>query len=202
MADATLVEDGPPAYVNDSGSGKISQAEIERIGQEAIRRHHLSNGLPFNTVPGGIPDDIHEDWERIKRELNFNCVVIDKLFHDSPKKPGTSSRRKKGQGSRFYNIYNTYVYGDSFPMSPIVTAFGVMIVVLIAVGPFMPISYVTPGTPTYADRVAWVAANSFSPAEAGFEDTPPHAIFGLLGRVLFGAGQIAANRIRPPLSLT
>lgn len=76
-------------------------------------------------IEGGVAEDLVEEWKAMKAELGVECGVIDKILENStkiprnpptsPDTPSSSSTVDKGKrrSGRFFNIYNTYVYGSS-----------------------------------------------------------------------------------------
>lgn len=143
-------------------------------------------------------ENAEEEWKAIKHALGVECLVIDKLLASAPTPKG-----KKRRSGRFYNIYNTYVYGSSKHASsgsgsggiggvgPFVTqaalAAGASALLLLALAPYLAPSYGSvPGGPTYYDRGAWGAFNSLGGGGEGFPGAA--AYYGGGGHGWGGAG--------------
>jgi hypothetical protein len=143
----------------------------------------------FEGIPGGVSEDTAEEWKTLKQELGVECGVIDQIVAASTLNiPSASSsngkareRKSPRRSGRFYNIYNTYVYGagsDNGPnswslrglTSQALMFVGASALLLIAVSPYMaPQSVVSvPGGATYYDRVAWQSFHSLDAVGEGF----------------------------------
>lgn len=186
-----------------------------RIAAEVLKKYHAGLHLPVKEVKAGVTEDAIEDWKSLKEELGVECSVIDKLLEISPRTESSRSSSSKEPGrrrSRFYNIYNTYVYGkhdasdpssSSFPSSPS-SGFGAASVIshvligmtasaamLVLMSPFLNQQYVVPGGPTYYDRAAWTSFNSMHVSGEGFANEGTTAVWHFLGRLGGGAARIA-----------
>ena len=116
---------------------------------------------------------------------------------------------KTPRRSRFYNIYNTYVYGDkaggaAAPAAPggfsllsgqTLFCIGVSAAVAFIVGSSMAApQYAVPGGATYYDRAAWSSFNSIQAVGEGFPgDGSALPWLGFLGR-LSGATRTLQGR--------
>ncbi|KAG6888315.1 hypothetical protein C0992_008849 [Termitomyces sp. T32_za158] len=210
--------DEPPAYTYDQ-----INSEREWTGGtlvEILKKYHPGAKIPLEpepeTIDGGISPEAVEEWKALKEELGVECLVIDKLIEQSQAARITSSKakharqRQSTRASRFYNIYNTYVYGSKSPSSsssslsfPSTSAsiaiwIGASALVLLAVSPYLVPQYgaAVPGGPTYYDRAAWSSFNSMQAAGEGFSPDAYGAggasvWWNLLGRVGGGAARIA-----------
>ncbi|KDQ52645.1 hypothetical protein JAAARDRAFT_183899 [Jaapia argillacea MUCL 33604] len=194
--------DLPPSY------SQISSHDQEEhdlhIAAETLKKWHKGISLPFQSVASGVSEDAVEEWKSLKDELGVECMVIDKVIEESVKtghprlpKDGRSSRRKSS--SRFYNIYNTYVYGNkdhgeaSFPGSvaaQVLLCIGASAVVLLAMRPIVVPQYIV-ASPTYYDRAAWQTFNTMYPAGEGLSPDGTAAVWNLFGRLGGGAARIA-----------
>jgi hypothetical protein len=89
------------------------------VAAETSKKWHNGVKIPFEPVEGGISEEVVEDWKALKQEIGVECMVIDKIVASSDKTTTTAStsrlpkEQKARHSVRFYNIYNTYVYGDS-----------------------------------------------------------------------------------------
>ncbi|KAI0313862.1 hypothetical protein OF83DRAFT_1064773 [Amylostereum chailletii] len=167
---------------------------------EVIKSHHPGLHIPMHTVPGGISEENAEDWRMLKEEVGVGCLVIDKVIER-----GTSVSRKDGgpgarRRGRFYNIYNTYVYGgggegapNGFPASQLIMAMAASAVVFVAMSPFLTQPYAVPGGPTYYDRAAWSSFNTMHAAGEGFSNDGTAAVWNFLGRLGGGAARVVRN---------
>lgn len=160
--------DLPPDYEQVTGQDRDELAL--RVAQETLKKWHKGLRLPIEPVSGGISDDAVEDWKALKEELGVECSAIDRIVEESARtglprpKDGEHPRRRR---SRFYNIYNTYVYGDSDSASMLSTSqflfcIGASAAVAFLVGQAMAPQYVVPGGATYYDRAAWSSFNTIS----------------------------------------
>jgi hypothetical protein len=189
---STLVEDQPPSYV---GSEPLSQDLQKQIAMNTLKDWHPCRHSSMVSVPQGVSQEALDDWDDLKREIGIECNVINRALEASQRIP-TSRRRKSG--SRFYKIYNTYIFGDNgIPASSIYTALGV-VAVAVLVQPFFAPGFSNLG-PSYHDRLAWASANTVQATGEGFDDTQAHALAGLLSRVVLGGAQMAAGRLRPAI---
>ncbi|RXW20634.1 hypothetical protein EST38_g5243 [Candolleomyces aberdarensis] len=199
----TLPLDQPPAYSpHDHDWNTVAGV---------LKKWHAGVKMPVEGVPGGISEEAVEEWKALKEELGVGCVVIDKLVEASEKTP--QSRKGKASASssspnpgapgskrnRFYNIYNTYVYGDKNSSSVLGSVVGqaMMVVgasalVMLAIGPYVaPPHYSIPGGVTYYDRAAWSSFNGLQAAGEGFSTDGTAAVWDFLGRVGGGAARMA-----------
>lgn len=110
--------DEPTAYNQITGD----RDEREwRVAAETLKEWHNGVKIPFKFEPveGGISEEVVEDWKSLKQEKGVECMVIDKIVANSDRTTTTAStsrlpkEQKARRSGRFYNIYNTYVYGDS-----------------------------------------------------------------------------------------
>jgi len=212
--------DEPPAY------NQVQEESADRewlLASQLLKKWHQGaspNGpFEFEGVRGGINEVTLEEWKSLKQELGVECGVIDKIVAASAVTvPTASSSRGKGRegksplrrNGRFYNIYNTYVYGaggtdkgfHSWSFSGLTSQalmfVGASALVLIAISPYMaPQSIVSiPGGATYYDRAAWHSFNSIQAAGEGFAGSGvaqdgTAAVWNFLGRVGGGAARMA-----------
>ncbi|KAF9463946.1 hypothetical protein BDZ94DRAFT_1257839 [Collybia nuda] len=187
--------DQPPAY-NQINAEEQEQRDWRNIA-ETLKKWHPGTNPPFEAVEGGVSEEVIEDWKALKEELGVDCLVIDKILASSERATGTRSPKDKGRRGRFYNIYNTYVYGDKSPGLPTGIAgqvamwIGATALVILAVSPYMVPHYSVPGGPTYYDRTAWTSFNTMQAAGEGFSPDGTAAVWNFLGRVGGGAARIA-----------
>lgn len=217
--------DEPPAY------NQVHEESADRewrLASELLKKWHQgasANGtFEFEGVRGGINEDTLEEWKTLKQELGVECGVIDKIVAAStvnvPPAPLPSGKAREGKSplrrsGRFYNIYNTYVYGagdgthkgfNSWSFTGLTSQalmfVGASTLVLIAISPYMaPQSVVSiPGGATYYDRAAWHSFNSIQAAGEGFAggwtgsggaQDGTAAVWNFLGRVGGGAARMA-----------
>lgn len=136
----------------------------------------------------------------------MECLVIDKIIEASARTgPRPQSRR-----NRFYNIYNTYVYGSgdpdgadaggrggsSFPLNTakhVLLCMGAWACVYLIMGPYIAAQYTPVGGATYYDRAAWSSFNSMQAPGEGFGHDGTSALWRLVERVGFGAARIAGG---------
>lgn len=182
--------DQPPAY------NQINEREQEerdfRIAAETLRKWHNGAKIPFEPIAGGISEDAVEEWKALKAELGIECMVIDKIVATSDKTGQPRPHKSASRRGRFYNIYNTYVYGDgkagggsSFPSgtaSQVVLWIGASALLCLAISPYMVVPYYSvPGGPTYSDRLAWTTFNSMQATGEGFSPDGTAAVWSFLG---------------------
>lgn len=195
-----LLEDQPPAY-GDITTSDQQQDRERRIAAEILQEWHQGVKIPFQPVEGGISEEVAREWKALKEELGVECAVIDKIVASSER---SGNGKKDRRRSRFYNIYNTYVYGGdkSSPSSssPSVTigmagqalmVVGVSALAMLVMSPYMVPHYSVPGGATYYDRTAWHSFNSMQAAGEGFSPDGTAAVWNFLGRVGGGAARIA-----------
>jgi len=205
-----LPSDAPPAY------NQVTEADQEerewRVAAETLKKWHNGVKIPFEPIQGGISEEAVEEWNALKQELGVGCLVIDKIVGASAERAASSSATssavpaqeggKARRGGRFYNIYNTYVYGDKTPASALsapsglagqaLMFVGASALVILAVTPYMVPHYAAiPGGPTYYDRAAWNSFNSMHATGEGFAPDGTAAVWNFLGRVGGGAARIA-----------
>ncbi|KAI0635993.1 hypothetical protein C8Q77DRAFT_1155725 [Trametes polyzona] len=186
--------DLPPAYNQVAGEGHDELAL--RVANETLKTWHKGLKLPIEPLLGGISEDAIEDWKALKEELGVDCAAIDKLIEESARtgQPRKSPARPRKSG-RFYNIYNTYVYGDPDrgSSSSLVTGghllicVGASALVAFLMGQAMAPQYAIPGGATYYDRAAWSSFNSMQAGGEGFAGDSTAAVWGILGRLGGGA---------------
>ncbi|KAH9957150.1 hypothetical protein BC827DRAFT_1227861 [Russula dissimulans] len=166
-----------------------------RIAVETLRIWHNGLKIPLRS-PVGISAEVLEEWRTLKAEIGVGCRVFDRALDDSATQ---APNRRRPKNSRFYNIYNTYVYGDSVAgklpwtglASHALLCVGASAVVFFAMSPFLAHQYVVPGGPTYYDRTAWSSFNTMHPTGEGFPSEGNLAIWTFLGRLGGGAARIA-----------
>jgi hypothetical protein len=188
----------PPAY------NQVTEQDQDerdwRVAAETLKKWHKGVKIPFEPIPSGISEDAVEEWTALKEELGIECMVIDKIVTTS-EKTGQSRPSREGKlatrKGRFYNIYNTYVYGagrnnsppTSFP-TQFMLGIGATALVVLAVSPYMVPHYIVPGGPTYYDRTAWHSFNTMQAAGEGFSPDGTAAVWNFIGRVGGGAARI------------
>lgn len=110
--------------------------------------------------------------------------------------PGRRFTRK----NRFYNIYNTFVYGHperertslSANLTQAAVVLGVCaIAASVMTAPYTQPQYNVPGAPTYYDRAAWSEFNRLYPAGEGFAGDGAATVWDFLGRIGGGAARMA-----------
>ncbi|EIW84424.1 hypothetical protein CONPUDRAFT_120295 [Coniophora puteana RWD-64-598 SS2] len=220
--------DLPPSYnqVEEQETEEEQEQREWRVVSDTLKKFHRGMQIPLDALPQGISEDAVEEWRALKEELGVECAVIDKLVEASPRTgrprrssssasgsaPGRSSRR-----NRFYNIYNTYVYGASKDASDpssasngmgstlgaaakqLLVGVGASAFVFLAMSPYLSPNasyanhYAVPGGPTYYDRAAWSGFNSMQPAGEGFGFDGTAALWNIIGRVGVGAARIAGG---------
>lgn len=227
--------DLPPSYAQiTGGSDDVVDAQTQRdmlVAAEAIRKWHEGLHVPLAPIPGGISVDAVEEWTALKEELGFDCAAIDKVLEMSLKtgprsardeaddllsSPGAGpSSHRYARKNRFYNIYNTFVYGDRDRDRPRkedddddtrrATAFqpGMLQTCAVAglfalavsafTAPYMQAQYYVPGGPTYYDRMAWAEFNRLNPVGEGFVMDGAASIWDFIGRVGGEAARMAAR---------
>lgn len=178
--------DLPPAYAE-------SQEELAvRVADETLKTWHKGLKLPIQAVAGGVSEEAIEDWRALKAELGVECGAIDRVIEESTR-PGFARPAKR---SRFYNIYNTYVYGGKgyalLSNSQIMFLVGATAAGAFLLGQFVTLHNAAPLSgfgPTYYDRAAWSSFNSIQAAGEGFPGDAPAAFWGFLGRLGGGAAR-------------
>ncbi|KAF5359695.1 hypothetical protein D9756_003571 [Leucocoprinus leucothites] len=172
---------------------RTGEEEEEAAGAE-------DDGVQVEPIEGGVAEDLAEEWKALKEELGVECLVIDKILEQSTKiprnavaNPSSSSAtaaddaKGKRRSGRFFNIYNTYVYGSadgstpstSSPSSSGQKSFSTTLtnlatqtllfasasaVVFVALTPYLlstlsPLANI-PGGPNGYDRAAWASFNA------------------------------------------
>jgi len=182
--------DQPPAYNQIN-----SQEQEERDWRGVLRRWHEGATIPPEPIPGGLSEDAVEEWKALKDELGIGCMVIDKAIERSDKTSGPRSTKDgKPRGNRFYNIYNTYIYGEKGIAAGYASQAALWVaataLVFLAVGQYTNPVYYIPGGPTYYDRQAWNAFNTMQAAGEGFGYDGTATVWNFLGRVGDGAARI------------
>lgn len=217
--------DLPPSYAQIEGSSSSDGLTPEL--RDSLQKLHRGLHLPLAPITGGVSEDALEEWAALKDEMGFECLAIDKILEMSVKtgqarapssigdEPETASgiggaiSRRYARKNRFYNIYNTFVYGSPnpereapappanppFPSSLAQTAlilgfFGIAAGVLTAPYYAQP-QYNVPGGPTYYDRAAWTEFNRMYPVVEGFGNDGVATVWDFLGRVGGGAARMA-----------
>ncbi|KLO17115.1 hypothetical protein SCHPADRAFT_822027 [Schizopora paradoxa] len=220
--------DLPPSYAQiTGGSDDPADAQTQRdmhVAAEAIRKWHEGLHLPLSPIPGGVSVDAIEEWTALKEELGFDCSAIDKVLEMSLKNGPRSTRdddllsspgagpssRRYTRKNRFYNIYNTFVYGSDrdrerkdedeedkrrapgmLQTCAVAGLFALAVSVFTA--PYMQAQYSVPGGPTYYDRMAWAEFNRLNPAGEGFVMDGATSIWDFIGRVGGEAARMAAR---------
>ncbi|KAH9902726.1 hypothetical protein C8Q73DRAFT_785370 [Cubamyces lactineus] len=187
--------DLPPAY--NQVAGQASDELAIRVANETLKTWHKGLKFPIEPVMGGISEDAVEDWKALKEELGVECLAIDRIVEESsrtgqPRSPRDGKTPARPRKSRFYNIYNTYVYGDPDGGSlmkggQLLICVGASALVAFLMGQAMAPQYAIPGGATYYDRAAWSSFNSMQAGGEGFTGDGPAAIWGILGRLGGGA---------------
>ncbi|KIK89134.1 hypothetical protein PAXRUDRAFT_152194, partial [Paxillus rubicundulus Ve08.2h10] len=170
---------------------------------DTLRKWHHGLQLPIGAIPSGISQDTAEEWRTIKTELGVECAVIDQIVEASTK----TGPRPSSHKDRFYNIYNTYVYGGdkdgsgsggggSFALNALKQALfcmGASACVCLVMGPYIAAQYAPVGGATYYDRAAWSSFNAIQAPGEGFAYDGTSAFWDIMGRVGFGAARIAGG---------
>ncbi|KAI5119642.1 hypothetical protein M0805_009003 [Coniferiporia weirii] len=210
--------DLPPSYAESSKSGEELEQRDMRVAAEAIRKWHKGLDVPLSPIRGGVSEETLEEWAALKGEMGFECLAIDKVLEMSLKtgpRDGARSERSSSSGgsagprrkNRFYNIYNTFVYGredadadrdrdrDRSLAAGLTQAAVVLGVCVLAAGvlsgPYMQPQYHVPGGPSYYDRAAWSEFNRLYPVGEGFVPDGAATVWDFLGRVGGGAARMA-----------
>jgi hypothetical protein len=196
-----LHPDSPPAYEQD-------EDEWRQVA-DALKKWHRGAQVPLRGAPAGLSDDALDGWRAFQDEVGVGCVVLEKIVEKSlkvgPRSPmsahpgaATGDQRPTSGRGRFYNIYNTYVYGkgdgpSSASFTPAVHALmcaGASAVMILLMTPYMIPHYSVPGAPTYYDRAAWVGFNSMQAVGEGFAVDGTNAVWSFLGTIGGGAARI------------
>lgn len=187
--------DLPPAYAQVTHE---DQSELAlRVANETLRKWHRGLKLPIEAAPSGISEDAVEDWKALKEELGVECTAIDRIIEETVRTSAARAKQARRR-SRFYNIYNTYVYGrDPEARGAPLLSNGQFLLCAGAVflafcaGQIMAPANNVPGGVTYYDRAAWSSFNSIHPSGEGFAGDSA-AVWDIIGR--FGGD--AARNIR------
>ncbi|KZV67327.1 hypothetical protein PENSPDRAFT_688229 [Peniophora sp. CONT] len=163
---------------------------------QALRRYHKGLQFPMRVPGATVSAEAAAEWDTLKQELGLSCTVIDKALSDA-----SIQARKSPRRSRFYNIYNTYVYDSSDGSSPThpwlsqLLVAGLASAVMFAVmSPFLvPYHGAVPGGPTYYDRVAWQSFNAMPGNAEGFVNDGTATVWSFLGRLGGGAARVVRN---------
>ncbi|KAK6996519.1 hypothetical protein R3P38DRAFT_3329523 [Favolaschia claudopus] len=209
---SAVPSDAPPAY-KQVLSPEEQEEHDWRVTVATLKKYHPGARVEEG-VPGGVSLDALEDWRALKEELGVSCLVVDKILDNSPHTnlpravsdvngPSSSARRRSG---RFYNIYNTYVYGggagggkehpnsnaNPFPAIPPGALWvGGTVLFFLMLGPSVMIPYYSvPGGPTHYDRAVWSSFNSMRVSGEGFSNEGTEAVWSFLGRVGNGAARM------------
>ena len=191
--------DLPPTY---------DRSELDFHIAEAIKDLHPGSTQPNEILRRiGVSEDALEEWKALKAELGVECSVIDRVLQEIPKsgrpRPSTSSAPSSSisttpssspRKGRFYNIYNTYIYGGETGGPGVLTnmvlcagASAVAFVLMVHLG--NP-QYNIPGGPTYYDRAAWTSFNTMQVSGEGFATDGTSAFWDLVGRLSGNAVRI------------
>jgi hypothetical protein len=194
--------DAPPAY-KQVLSPEEQEEHDWRVTVATLKKYHPGARVEEG-VPGGVSLDALEDWRALKEELGVSCHVVDKILDNSPhtglpRAPSDATPRRRG--GRFYNIYNTYVYGGAkapnsnanpFPAIPPPALWvGGTVLFFLMLGPSVMIPYYSvPGGPTHYDRAVWSSFNTMQYTGEGFSNDGTQAVWSFLGRVGGGAARM------------
>ena len=191
--------DLPPAY---------DRSELDFRIADAVKDLHPGSTRPNEILRRiGVSDDALEEWKALKAELGVECLIIDKLLEDSLKsgrpRPSASSALSSSASSsssssprkgRFYNIYNTYIYGGETGGPGLLTSMilcaGASAVAVVLMGHLVNPQYHIPGGPTYYDRAAWTSFNTMQVSGEGFSSESANAFWDLVGRLSGNAARI------------
>ncbi|KAI0342594.1 hypothetical protein BDW22DRAFT_1357031 [Trametopsis cervina] len=180
----THTHDQPPTYSQVTGHSHEDELAI-RVADETLRKWHKGLKFPIEPVPGGVSEDAIADWRGLKEELGVECSAIDRLVEESARTGLPRARR-----GRFYNIYNTYVYGGKgyalLSTSQIMLVVGATAATAFLLGQAMTPHYYGP---TYYDREAWSSFNSIQVVGEGFPGDGSTAFWNILGRIGGGAAR-------------
>ena len=191
--------DLPPTY---------DRSELDFHIAEAIKDLHPGSTRPNEELGRiGVSEDAFEEWRALKAELGVDCAVIDKVLQGVPKsgrpRPSASSTISSSVSSssssssrkgRFYNIYNTYVYGGETGSPGVLTNMvlcaGASAAAFVLMTHLGNPQYHIPGGPTYYDRAAWTSFNSMQVSGEGFGVDGTNAFWDLVGRLSGNAARI------------
>ena len=191
--------DLPPTY---------DRSELDFRIAEAVKDLHPGSTRPNEVLRRiGLSDDALEEWRALKAELGVECAIIDKVLTESPKsrrpRPSTSSALSSSTSSssssssrkgRFYNIYNTYIYGGETGgpgvLTNMILCAGASAVAFALMAHLGGPQYHIPGGPTYYDRAAWTSFNTLQVSGEGFAADGANAFWDLVGRLSGNAARI------------
>ncbi|KAL4064609.1 hypothetical protein J3A83DRAFT_4273272 [Scleroderma citrinum] len=193
--------DLPPSYT------QIASHSSPPNPLDLLKKWHSGLSLPIGPIPEGISEDAVEEWRALKEDLGMECSVIDQIIEASTRTgPRPPSRR-----NRFYNIYNTYVYGSSdsdgagaggrggpptFSLNTakqVLLCLGASACMYLIMGPYIAAQYTPVGGATYYDRAAWSSFNSMQAPGEGFGHDGTSALWSIVERVGFRAARIAGG---------
>lgn len=189
------LNDLPPSYSQVASSDPL----------ETLQKWHRGLLLPISGLPSGISEDAAEEWRSLKTELGVECAVIDQIVEASTK---TGPRPSSQKNNKFYNIYNTYVYGgdkdgsgngnggSSFGLGVVkqlLFCMGASACMYLVMGPYITAQYMPVGGATYYDRAAWSSFNTMQAPGEGFGSDGTAALWSIVGRVGYGAARIAGG---------
>ena len=191
--------DLPPAY---------DRSELDFRVAEAVKELHPGSTRPNEILRRiGVSEDTLEEWGALKTELGVGCSVIDKVLQELPRsgrpRPSSSSTPSSSASSnssssprrgRFYNIYNTYIYGgeNGGPgvLTNMILCAGASAVAFVLMAHLGSPQYHIPGGPTYYDRAAWTSFNSMQASGEGFATDGTSAFWDLVGLLGGNAARI------------
>lgn len=190
--------DLPPAYDRSEIDFRIAEA-VKELHPGSTRLNEVLNRT-------GVSEDALDEWRALKAELGVECAIIDKVLQDIPKsgrpRPSTSSNGSSSTSSsssssrkgRFYNIYNTYIYGGEAGGPGVLTnailCAGASAAAFVLMAHLGNPQYHIPGGPTYYDRAAWTSFNSMQASGEGFSTDGTSAFWDLIGRLSGSAARI------------
>lgn len=192
---ALVHNDLPPSYTQVTSSDPL----------ETLQKWHHGLQLPISGLASGIPEDTAEEWRSLKAELGVECAVIDQIVEASTK---TGPRPSSQKSNKFYNIYNTYVYGGdkdgsgsgngggSFGLNiakQLLFCMGASACMYLVMGPYIAAQYMPVGGATYYDRAAWSSFNTMQAPGEGFGYDGTSTLWNIVGRVGYGAARIAGG---------
>ena len=153
-------------------------------------------------------EEVAREWQALKEELGVECAVMDKIVASS--EWSSPNGKKDKRRSRFYNICNTYMYGDNSSSSSsnsssvtirmagqALMVVGVSVLAMLMMSPYMVLHYSVPGGVTYYDLAVWHSFNSMQAAGEGFLPDGTAAVWNFLGG-LYCPSDIPAGFLRIP----
>lgn len=200
---STVLPPTPKGVLNDLPPSYSQVASSEPF--DTLQKWHHGLQLPISGLPSGISDDAAEEWRSLKAELGVECAVIDQIVEASTK---TGPRPSSQRNNKFYNIYNTYVYGGdkdgsgsgagggSFGLNiakQLLVCMGASACMYLVMGPYIAAQYTPVGGATYYDRAAWSSFNTMQAPGEGFGYDGTSALWNIVGRVGYGAARIAGG---------